>query len=265
MQKYLTVFSVSWQNGFVYRMNFILWRVRSVIVILTVYFLWNALFQSNQVLFGYTKAQMLTYVFLTLVLRSIILSLKSMDAAGEIQDGKLSNYLVKPLNYHFYWFTVDIADKILNILFSIFEIILLYFVLHPPIYVQTDPFMLFGFMLAIAGAVVLYFLLGNIATNFSFWLPGNAWGFWFILFILDELLGGIMFPLDVLPRQIYNLVMLLPFPYLIYFPANLYLGGFSPALIYQGLIICGIWIVILLAIIRFEWRKGLVIYESQGR
>ena len=79
MQKYLIIFSIFWQNGFVYRLNFILWRVRSVIVILTVYFLWSALFQNNRVLFGYTKEQMLTYVFLVLILRSVILSLKSIE------------------------------------------------------------------------------------------------------------------------------------------------------------------------------------------
>ncbi len=265
MQKYLTIFSVSWQNGFVYRLNFILWRVRSVIVILAVYFLWSALFQNNNVLFGYTKAQMLTYVFLVLILRSIILSLKSFDISGEIQDGKLSNYLVKPLNYHLYWFAVDISDKLLNILFSILEVIILYFILRPPLYFQTDPTQLAVFLVAVIGAMLLYFILGNAASNLSFWLPGNAWGFWFLLFIFVELLGGVTFPLDVLPKSIYQLVMLLPFPYLIYFPANAYLGGIQGAALWQGFVVMAFWIFVLIFVVRYEWRKGVVIYEAQGR
>lgn len=265
MQKYLTIFSVSWQNGFVYRLNFILWRVRSVIVILTVYFLWSSLFQNNQVLFGYTKEQMLTYVFLVLILRSVILSLKSFDIAGEIQDGKLSNYLLKPLNYHLYWFTVDISDKILNILFSIFEIIVLYLILKPPLFFQSDPAILIVFALAVVAAMILHFGLGNAASNLSFWLPGNAWGFWFLLFIFVELLGGIMFPLDVLPENIYHLVMLLPFPYLIYFPVKIYLGQVSGFPLWQGFGVMAFWISALIFVVRYEWKKGIIIYEAQGR
>ncbi len=265
MQKYLTIFSVSWQNGFVYRLNFILWRVRSVIVILTVFFLWTALFQSNHILFGYTRAQMLTYVFLVLILRSVILSLKSFDIAGEIQDGKLSNYLIKPLNYHLYWFAVDISDKILNILFSILEIVVLYLILKPPLFFQGDPTTIIAFIFAVVGAMLLYFILGNASSNLSFWLPGNAWGFWFLLFIFVELLGGVTFPLDVLPKNIYQIVMLLPFPYLIYFPANVYLGQIQGAALWQGFIVMSIWIAILVFAVRFEWRKGIVIYEAQGR
>lgn len=265
MQKYLTIFSVSWQNGFVYRLNFILWRIRAVIVILAVYFLWAALFESNKVLFGYTKEQMLTYVFLVLILRSIIMSLKSFDISGEIQDGKLSNYLIKPMNYHLYWFAVDVSDKLLNILFSILEVIILYFVLKPPIFIQTDPMTLLFFAVAVLSAMLLYFILGNASSNLSFWLPGNAWGFWFLLFIFVELLGGVTFPLDVLPAAIYKLVMFLPFPYLIYFPANVYLGEIQGGALLQGFAVMAFWITVLIFVVRLEWKKGIVIYEAQGR
>ncbi len=265
MQKYLTVFSVSWQNGFVYRLNFVLWRLRIVISILIVYYLWTALYQTNQVLFGYTKEQMLSYVFLTLILRSIVLSLKSFDIAGEIEDGKLSNYLLKPVRYHLYWFSVDMSDKLLNIIFSIFEVTILYLILRPPLFLQTNPEILLIFGLALVLAVLLYFFMGNIASNLAFWMPGNAWGFWFILISVVELLGGLLFPLDILPEQLYQILMLLPFPYLIYFPANVYLGVFSQTQITTGLAVTVFWIVALFVATRVEWKKGLLMYEAQGR
>ena len=40
--KYFGIAKVSWQNGFVYRLNFVMWRLRNVIQLLTVYFLWLA-------------------------------------------------------------------------------------------------------------------------------------------------------------------------------------------------------------------------------
>lgn len=265
MKKYLTVFSVSWSNGFVYRLNFLLWRVRSIIVILTVYFLWAAVFSSGGVIFGYTRDKILTYVFLTLMLRSLILGQRSIDAAGEISDGRLSNYLVKPISYHFYWFTRDLADKLLNLVFSIGEIVTLYFVLRPPIFVQTDLLTISLFIITVIFAVILNFELGNISSYFSFWTPGNAWGIWFVYLVFQDFLGGVVFPLDIFPKVIYQIITLLPFPYLLFFPANTYLGKIAGIDMVRGLLIMSFWVVALAVLMKKEWRMGLKSYQSEGR
>ncbi len=265
MRKYWTVFNLSWQNGFVYRLNFLLWRVRSVIVILAVYFLWDAIFRNGGVIFGYDRAKILTYVFLTLVLRSVVLSLRSIDSAGEISDGRLANYLVKPLNYHLFWFTRDLADKTLNILFSVFEITLLYYLLAPPIIFQTNLLTLVFFALATVAAVLLNFIFGNLASNFSFWMPGNAWGFWFVYLVFQDFLGGVMFPLDVFPKAIYNVIMLLPFPYLLFFPVNVYTGKIAGLALTSGFLTMVFWIVVGIFVLQKEWRLGVSDYQAEGR
>lgn len=265
MSKYWAVFQTSWSNGFIYRLNFLLWRFRSIIVILTVYFLWEAIFKNGGVIFGYTREKILTYVFLTLVLRSLILGQRSMDAAGEITDGRLSNYLLKPLNYHFYWFTRDMADKLLNIIFSAGEILVLFAVLRPPFFVQTDPAILLIFTVVVFLAMVLNFVLGSIASYFSFWTPGNSWGFWFIYLVFQDFLGGVVFPLDIFPQTIYNLVTLLPFPYLLFFPANVYLGKIAGEALTRGIILMIFWIVAAVWLFKKEWHLGLKTYQAEGR
>lgn len=265
MKKYLTVFQISWQNGFIYRLNFILWRVRSVIVILTVYFLWDAVFRNGGIIFGYDRAKILTYVFLTLVLRSIVLALRSIDSAGEISDGRLANYLVKPLNYHAYWFTRDMADKLLNIAFSAVEIVFLYLILQPPFIFQTDVAILSIFVVTTFFAVLLNFILGNIASNFAFWTPGNSWGFWFVYLVFQDFLGGVMFPLDVFPKAVYKVIMLLPFPYLLFFPVNIYTGKIVGTQLTQGILVMTFWLVIGFLLLRYEWKLGLKSYQAEGR
>lgn len=265
MNKYFTVFKISWQNGFIYRLDFLLWRVRNIILILTVYFLWDAIFQRNGAVLGYTKTSILTYVFLTLIIRSIVFSAKSIDAAGEIADGRLSNYLLKPLNFHGYWFTRDLADKFLNILFSVFEVAVLIFLLHPPLFWQSNPVFFLLFLLSLIIAILLNFLLGTIASNFSFWTPGNAWGFWFIFMVFRDLVGGLMFPLDVFPKGLYNLIMLTPFPYLLFFPAQVYLGKLSFADISGGFFVTVFWVFIFLFLMGKEWQIGVKSYQAEGR
>src|SRR3989344_1789920 len=119
MRKYLTVFLTSWQNEFIYRLNFILWRGRNVIRILMTFYLWQSIYSQNQIAFGYSQTQMMAYVFLVLLISAFVIATPSNDnIGGEISSGDLSNYLVKPISYLRYWFTRDLASKLLNFTFA---------------------------------------------------------------------------------------------------------------------------------------------------
>lgn len=263
--KYWTVFKVSWSNGFVYRLNFLLWRFRSIILVLSIYYFWIAIFQNNATLFGYTKEKILSYVFLTLIIRSFVLGVRSIDVGGEISDGRLSNYLLKPINYLWYWFSRDWADKLLNLAFSIIEFSILFIILKPEIYFQTDAVLILNFLLATILGILIHFFLGSITSYTTFWTPGNTWGLWFVYFVIQDLLGGVMFPLDILPKTVYQIVMLTPFPYLLYFPANLYLGKIGGTENLAGLIVCVFWVSILYFLTMKIWNRGIKTYQAEGR
>lgn len=264
-RKYLTVFSISWSNGFVYRLNFLLWRFRNIILILSIYYLWDTIFKNNVSVFGYTREKILTYVFLTLILRAFILGVRSIDVGGEISDGRLANYLLRPINYLGYWFTRDVADKLLNLIFSVFEVALLFILFKPAFYWQTDPAILILTLIAILIGVLMNFFLGSVTSYTTFWTPGNSWGFWFVYFVVQDVLGGIMFPLNILPKLFYDLVMLTPFPYLMYFPANAYLGYFSNSELVFRILVGSFWIFILYILVRKMWDNGVKTFLAEGR
>ena len=142
LKKYLTIFKISWQNGFVYRLNFIVWRTRSVVLLLTIYFFWFAVYQFNKQIVGYDEQMMLTYIIGTSIMHSLVLGSRSVDVSAEIGTGGLSNYLIKPINYFSYWLARDFADKILNLIFVAFELSLIFFILKPPFSIQTNLFYL---------------------------------------------------------------------------------------------------------------------------
>src|SRR5688572_19895832 len=156
--KYLTIFQLSWQNEFTYRLNFILWRVRNVLRFLMTYFLWVGIFVSNQNVFGYSQQEMITYVFLVLFVYALVFSAPSGDnIGGEINNGDLSNYLLKPINYLKFWFTRDVASKFLNISFSIVEISLLFLIFRPDIQITLSFIGFLGFLVSCFLAVFIYY------------------------------------------------------------------------------------------------------------
>ncbi|HXS14806.1 MAG TPA: ABC-2 family transporter protein, partial [Candidatus Saccharimonadales bacterium] len=83
--------------------------------------------------------------------------------------------------------------------------------------------------------------------------------------ILLSFLAGSMFPLDILPRPIYILLSLLPFPYLIYGPLKIYLGQQNIFQIFLTLGVGFVWIFILGLFANVMWKKGLSLYGAEGK
>jgi len=221
---------------------------------------------QKEELFGYNKEKILTYVFGILVIRAIVLSARAVDAAGEISSGDLTNFLIKPLNYFKYWFTRDVASKFLNLGFSVLEIVLLYFLVKPPLYIQSDFLTIIGFLTSLFLAIVLFFVILFLVNCVSFWMPENAWAaqFLFIGIILEFLAGGI-FPLDVFPKPLFSAVSYLPFYYLLFFPLQVYLGKIGYLLMIKGLFISLLWVLILSFLLSKVWKAGIKAYNAEGR
>lgn len=265
MSKYLIIFNVSWQNEFVYRLNFILWRFRVVLYFLLVYFLWTGVFSSHTNVFGYSRPDILTYIFVTLFVGTLVRSQLSLEIGAEIANGNITNYFIRPVGYLKYWFTRDIANKLLNTLFSIFEISLLFVILKPEIKLPTDPVYLLLFSIVLISAVVINFFIGVLVRSIAFWSPDNTWAATFFFMVIADVLSGVIFPLDIAPAWVYTALQFTPFPYMSYFPTVIFIEKFdlltSLRIVFQSLV----WTVISASFTLWIWKKGLKAYAAEGK
>ncbi|MFN4212762.1 MAG: ABC transporter permease [Microgenomates group bacterium] len=263
MKKYLKIFQLSLLQYFVYRLNFILWRVRNILTLIFLYFFWTSVFVHRPLIFSYSSDKLVTYILLVNLLSSIVLGTRTADVASEIRSGDLANYLIKPFSFFKFIITKEAADKLINFLFSLFEIILLAIIFQPKIFIQENIFNYLMFFLTLIVAIVISFSISLTISFIAFW-SAEIWAPRFIFFVLVTSLAGTFFPLDVLPLPIYNLLLLTPFPYLIYFPTKIYLHGFSGPQVVP-LIISLIWFLILYQTMLAIWRKGIKNYSAYGR
>lgn len=266
MRKYLTIFNLHWQGEFTYRLNFILWRVRNVLHILMTYFLWRGIFLSNNQVFGYTQGGIFTYIFLVLVVSALVTSAPSADNVGsEIANGDLSNYLVRPISYLKYWFTRDLSSKALNMVFASVEFTVLFLILHPQLSLPPNLISGLGFLICAFLAILLYYFINMSSRFLAFWSPENVWPFAFLIFAVGDILGGMMFPLDILPKGVSLFLQFTPFPYLIYFPSAIFLGRFSTLDTARIVFQTSAWVILAYLLCQFLWRRGLKTYGSEGR
>lgn len=263
MGKYLAIFNISWQNEFVYRLNFILWRFRMVLQLLMAYFIWSTVFKNQNSIFGYTQKTIITYILIASFTRAIIFSSRLMDVAKHINEGGIINFLVKPQRIIDFYFARDLADKTLNVLFSIFEILLILIIFKPPIILQSDIGTLFLFALSFILGIIIFFSIGLMFGLLTFWLE-NIWGIYFLFFILIDALGGGLFPIDVLPQSLSRILLLTPFPYLLYFPVKVYLGSLDTNQLISGFSISFFWVIFCVFLMKKVLNAGLRNYTAVG-
>lgn len=264
MKKYYLVGKGVIDEILIGRVNFLIWRFRLILSVLTMYFLWTALLAKQPVIGGYTASFMLTYIFLAFLVSSFVLNSRSFSIGDDIQQGNLSNYLLKPYNYFLALFSSDMAEKGINVLFAIGEIGILFFILKPPIFLQTNIVLIFFTTIALIGAILIYFMCGLIIGSIGFW-SHEVWGPRFIFTVGITVLSGLLFPIDMLPKFLFSIAQFSPFTYLIYFPVKVYLGQLAFHQILFGTGISLGWVIILYYFATVVWRKGLMRYTAEGR
>jgi ABC-2 type transport system permease protein len=120
---------------------------------------------------------------------------------------------------------------------------------------------------AYALSLVLAFVIG-----FFFEATIGMIGFWFLevssfLYIINTIsffVSGQMFPLDLLPPFWSGLLRSLPFQYLAYFPASVFLGKIQGEALVQGLLLELVWAAFFILMARELYRRGLRRYSAYG-
>lgn len=264
MKKYFQLAKVTFEEYFVYRLNFYLWRFRSFISFLTLLFFWLAIYGNRTEFLGYQKTQMLAYVVGIAFLRAIVLDSRSTDLASQIRDGSLTKLLLQPVKTMRFWFTRDVADKSLNLFFTIIEILAIAWLLKLSFYLPHYLSTYFSFAVLSLMAIFLYFFLSFTLSVIAFWTEDVWASRWLFGIIFLEFLAGAFFPLDVLPSWLTRIVYLTPFPYLVFFPMKLWLEQLTIFQTVQAFLVCFVWLIFFWWLSTFLWRKGSKNYQAYG-
>lgn len=262
MKKYLSIFTITLQEIFTYRLNMIMWRVRQVFVFLIPFFIWRAVLGQGGDIYGYSFAAIMTYLFGTTILRSLVMGSRTIDLGWMINSGSLTIPLMRPFNLFSFFFMRDLADKLFNLTFMFIEIPLILLIFKPPVFLQTNPIFIVYTVIGVLLAIVIYFFINVIFGSLAFWTR-DIWAPRFLLMVIMEIATGAMFPLDMLPMFWQKLFLMTPFPYLLYVPLKIYLGT-DPSVLLHLFFAFG-WVVVLGLITKLVWKKGIKSYEAEGR
>jgi ABC-2 type transport system permease protein len=114
-EKYRQVFLIGLQSNIVYRWNFAVRGFFSLFHLAVVFILWGAAFEGTSDIGGFDLRQTLTY-FVTLLVLQFFVSAFNEDyqISEEIRNGLINQFLLKPINYFAYRFSIFVAARLVS-------------------------------------------------------------------------------------------------------------------------------------------------------
>jgi ABC-2 type transport system permease protein len=264
LSKYRHVFLVGLQSNLVYRWNFGIRAVFSLVHLAFVFILWSAAFQGQTHIGGFDLAQTISY-FLTLLLLQFFISAFSEDyqISEEIRNGLINQFLLKPVNYFLYRFTIFISARLVSGLLALIPLLLLLPLMRDYISFPDEAWRIYLGLPAIFMSALIQFTIAYIFGLLTFWFL-EIQSFVILSLAIETVLGGQMFPLDLLPEWFFRLSQFLPYYYQMYFPAAILTGRLSQPQIIEGLFLQAFWVLALLGFAELLWRRGLRRHTAVG-
>lgn len=265
VSKYFRVMNIGFQNTFVYRWNFLLRVVFGFVPLIGTFFLWGAVFgDASQKISGYAFSNLISY-FLALILLDSLASPTEDDwqVAAEIRDGLINQFLLKPMDYLAYRFSLFWAGRLIYTATTIGPVLVLLFLMRHYLAFPTEPGVWALTLLATLLSAILQFLIAYSSALLAFWVLEVAAPV-FIIFSIEFLAGGHVFPLDLLPPWLYRVVMCTPFAYEYWFPLGVFLKRFTPQELAWGFAAQVAWCLFFWWFARWFWNRGIRYYSAVG-
>lgn len=265
-RKYFRVWRVSLAERMTYRADFLLGTFLRMLPMVTTILLWQAIYQGSgqSSLAGFQYREMIAYLLLVHISR-MFSSMPGLASgiAHEIREGTLKKYLIQPLDLLGYLISYRAAHKMTYIVTAALPYGIIFYLCRG----FFDGFPPAPVMAAYLVSLVLSFLIG-----FYFEAAVGMVAFWilevtsvlYIVITLNYFISGQMLPLDLLPGPWASFLKAMPFQYMAYFPAVVFLGKVQGEDLAWGLALEAFWALFFALLARFLYRRGLRHYGAYG-
>lgn len=246
------------KSNFVYKGRFYLYILRKFFGMFIYYYLWMAIYSSTTAneLGGFTRSEMILYVFMSYTISDIIMVNISSDIGSDVVDGNVAMNLIKPINYR------------MSLVFRAFGI-MAYRLVVPSLFIWigleifkvtklgmkfSSPLLLGALLISLLLSFLIYIFFDYCFGMLAF-VTTYIFGMTIIKNAVLSFLTGKLIPISFFPAFFQKIFSFLPFTAMTYVPVMIYLGKYTGEEILWQLGKQGIWVVLLYLLGSFLWKK----------
>lgn len=224
----------------------------------------GAAFAGTEKIGGFDLRQTLTY-FITLLVLQFFISAFNEDyqISEEIRNGLINQFLLKPINYFLYRFSIFVAARLVTGALILLPLLIALPFIHDSLTFPVDGWRFAVIIPALTLSALIQFSIAYCFGMLTFWFL-EIQGFVILSMAIESVLGGQLFPLDLLPESVYRVAQFLPFYYQMYFPGAIITGRIDLTQALQGLLIQTGWVIALLLLNQLLWVRGLRRHTAVG-
>ena len=261
MRIYLEFALKKFQNKMVYRLDFFMGIINTIISMGVYLWIYKALYGETTAIDGVTYEMVATNFVIALGLSQAFM-FNEMFLPDKINDGSITNEFLKPVNFKLRMLSENVGEGLFKIIFHFLPALLftyLYTKLCPP-----KNMIYFVLMLvSVALGYLILWLISFIVQTWCFWLF-SVWGIITIKNVFVNVLSGSLLPLWFMPKALRTVISYTPFASIYFTPVQIYLGEIEGVDILTNMLVqCG-WIAALYLIGNVFWRRGVKKLVVQG-
>jgi ABC-2 type transport system permease protein len=245
--------------------NFAIRGFFSFFHLIVVFTLWGAAYTGNPRIGGFNFAQTFTYFVALIVVQFMIGTFNEDNQISEdIRNGLINQFLLKPVNYFAYRFSIYLSARFVTGLLILLPVIVSYPLLKDHLALPLDTWRITLGLPAMVMAGLLQFCVAYCFGLMGFWFL-EIHGLVLLSVAFESVLGGQLFPLDLMPEWLFRLSTYLPYYYQVYFPVAIFTGRINdPAAVLNGLLVQAGWVLVIMAFSQLLWRRGLRLHTAVG-
>ena len=264
MQTYWKVFGIGIQDTFVYRWNFLLRSLFSLVPLFATMFVWRSISDAQGDVGTYSYSEMVFYFVAVLIVETFASPTEDeWRIAAEIRDGQISAILIKPINHLLYRLSLFFSYRLIYSLITLPVIAAVLWLARDQLRwpVHPESWLLFG--LATVGSALIQFFIAYSLAMLAFWILEVSTVI-FLLYSFEYFLSGHVFPLDLLSPTVLSALKWTPFPYELFFPVEILLERIHGRELLHGFVAQFFWVLITGWTARTLWKRGVRVYQAAG-
>lgn len=258
---YLAYFKQNFKAHVVYRIEWILGIVNSIIQIFISIILWKTLYAGSDSIKGIDFSIITTNFIISLGL-SHVLETNDFAIQRKLNDGSIANELLKPIDFR----KILLANTLAEISFKFISNFIPTCIIAVICFGILPPAGIYHFLLFLISILLGFFVIWSlslIVQMTAFWII-NVWSISTIKNVLVKVFSGALLPLYFMPVSLMKVIEFTPFDSIYHIPLQIYLGRLETGVIILSMIKQLLWGLVLYLISLFMWYKGCKNVILQG-
>lgn len=237
-----------------YRVNYYSGIVIYAVNIGAYYFFWKAIYGEQEVIGGFTLAQMTTYVAVTWMARAFYFNNLDREIANEVRDGSVAIQFIRPYVYLLVKLFQGFGEGLFRLtLFMTPGLVVVCLIF--PIELPRDPevWLLYAAMLGMSFIINAQL---NLLTGMAAFFIENIDGLIRMKRVFIDLFSGLLVPIALFPGWLAAASEWLPFQAIAYLPSAVFTGRTSGGEALAAIGLQAVWAVLLIVPIIVMWRAA---------